>query len=378
VAASLSIGATTVVDCLQRAYAAGVAWPLPEDVTDENLEARLYPAATAITAMSARRPQPDWRAIHRELRRPGVTLQLLWEEHRAAHPDGYGYSRARGRAAESISTCPNSAANPSMMKAGRALSRGWRGAPWAPTQLLPRGRSPSPARLQPSASGLASGLVWLSPGKAVEPANRAFPAFALPAYRSRHPTPQKSRQELSRDGMLTRNIRTDGFVDPCTPIRSANPPSGPRGVHEIKHDGYRLIVRRDGIAVRLFTRNGYDWTARYPTIAAAALKLLAKSFTLDGEAVVCGPDGVAVFDALHRHGKVREAIPQAFDLLELNGEDFRPVAGLYQGEESGQPVHGAGSRRAVVIQSWMERIAGKCACPAALHKRGSTCGLQNQ
>src|SRR6185312_11954375 len=40
-----------------------------------------------------RRPQPDWTAVHRELRRPGVTLQLLWEEHRAAHPDGYGYSR---------------------------------------------------------------------------------------------------------------------------------------------------------------------------------------------------------------------------------------------------------------------------------------------
>jgi transposase len=93
VAASLSIGATTVVDCLQRACAAGIAWPLPEDITDESLEARLYPAATATTAMSARRPQPDWRAIHRELRRPGVTLQLLWEEHRAAHPDGYGYSR---------------------------------------------------------------------------------------------------------------------------------------------------------------------------------------------------------------------------------------------------------------------------------------------
>jgi ATP-dependent DNA ligase len=53
---------------------------------------------------------------------------------------------------------------------------------------------------------------------------------------------------------------------------------------------------------------------------------LAKSFTLDGEAVVCGADGVAVFDALHRRGKVREAILQAFDLLELNGQDFRPLS----------------------------------------------------
>ena len=92
VAASLSIGGTTVIDCLQRARAAGVDWPLPEDITDEMLEARLYPAATAIAAMSARRPQPDWPIIHRELKRPGVTLQLLWEEHRAAHPDGYRYS----------------------------------------------------------------------------------------------------------------------------------------------------------------------------------------------------------------------------------------------------------------------------------------------
>jgi transposase len=93
VAASLSIGATTVIDCLQRARAVGVAWPLPEDISDEILEAQLYPAAKALATMSTRRPKPDWATVHRELRRPGVTLQLLWEEHRAAHPDGYGYSR---------------------------------------------------------------------------------------------------------------------------------------------------------------------------------------------------------------------------------------------------------------------------------------------
>src|SRR5271154_5689985 len=126
--------------------------------------------------------------------------------------------------------------------------------------------------------------------------------------------------------MLTRRIRSDGFVDPCIPARAPKPPAGPGWVHEIKHDGYRLIVRRDGLTVRLFTRNGYDWTERYPAIAAAASKLLVKSFTLDGEAVVCGADGVAVFDALHRRGRVGEAILQAFDLLELNGQDFRPLS----------------------------------------------------
>jgi bifunctional non-homologous end joining protein LigD len=96
-------------------------------------------------------------------------------------------------------------------------------------------------------------------------------------------------------------------------------------VHEVKHDGYRLIVRRDGETVRLFTRRGYDWTGRYPAIASAAAKISAQSFTLDGEAVVCGEDGVAIFDALRRHGTVREAILQAFDLLELDGEDLRPL-----------------------------------------------------
>jgi hypothetical protein len=56
---------------------------------------------------------------------------------------------------------------------------------------------------------------------------------------------------------------------------------------------------------------------------AIRLKIRAQSFTLNGEAVVCGKDGVAIFDTLHRHGTVRAAILKAFDLLELNGEDFR-------------------------------------------------------
>src|ERR1700689_3940998 len=86
-------------------------------------------------------------------------------------------------------------------------------------------------------------------------------------------------------------VRADGFVDPCIPTLAAKPPAGPGWAHEIKHDGYRLIVRRDGETVRLFTRRGRDWTDRYPAIASAAVKLRAKSFTLDGEAVVARGDG---------------------------------------------------------------------------------------
>src|SRR5262249_45300559 len=99
-----------------------------------------------------------------------------------------------------------------------------------------------------------------------------------------------------------------GFVEPCIPTLAAQPPSGADWVHEIKHDGYRLIVHRDGDDVRLFTRRGHDWTDRYPAIASAAAKLRAKSFTIDGEAAVVGTDGIAVFDALHRRRKATDAM----------------------------------------------------------------------
>lgn len=91
IGASLGIGGTTVVDYLARARRAGVTWPLPDDMTDEALEATLFPPP--VNVAKDKRPLPHWPTLHRELKRPGVTLQLLWEEHRAQHADSYGYSR---------------------------------------------------------------------------------------------------------------------------------------------------------------------------------------------------------------------------------------------------------------------------------------------
>jgi bifunctional non-homologous end joining protein LigD len=82
-------------------------------------------------------------------------------------------------------------------------------------------------------------------------------------------------------------VRPTGLVEPCIPTRAYRVPSGPGRVHEIKHDGYRLQVRRDGDRVRLFTRRGFDWSKRYPAIARTAAALCCTSFTIDGEAVVC-------------------------------------------------------------------------------------------
>ena len=93
-----------------------------------------------------------------------------------------------------------------------------------------------------------------------------------------------------------------GFVIPAQPVLAAKPPSGADWVHEIKHDGYRLIVRRDGSTVRLYSRNATDLTVRLAAIAAAAERIKAKSFTIDGEAVVLGPDGLSRFEDLRRRG----------------------------------------------------------------------------
>jgi bifunctional non-homologous end joining protein LigD len=117
--------------------------------------------------------------------------------------------------------------------------------------------------------------------------------------------------------------RAAGFVEPCIPTRVDKPPAGSEWVHEIKHDGYRLQVRRDGDRVRLFTRRGFDWTDRYPRIVEAATALRAKSFLIDGEVVVCGNDGVPSFKRLRAKRRSADAFMWAFDLIEHNGADLR-------------------------------------------------------
>jgi ATP-dependent DNA ligase len=80
-----------------------------------------------------------------------------------------------------------------------------------------------------------------------------------------------------------------GFIEPCIPTLAAKPPSGPDWVHEIKHDGYQLIVRRDGKVVQLFTRRGYNWTDRYPAIAAVASACSRRHRADDREAEIQSP-----------------------------------------------------------------------------------------
>jgi transposase len=90
IAQSCKIARSSVGECLARAAAAGITWPVPPELDDGTLEARLYRRPGRLPGQ---RPLPDWATIHQELKRPGVTLQLLWQEYKAGDPAGLQYSQ---------------------------------------------------------------------------------------------------------------------------------------------------------------------------------------------------------------------------------------------------------------------------------------------
>jgi bifunctional non-homologous end joining protein LigD len=106
---------------------------------------------------------------------------------------------------------------------------------------------------------------------------------------------QPARRALRLDGS-DRRLKNPclcvslGSYSLCLPSPAGHPPSGPAWIHEIKLDGFRMMVRRDPAGVRLLTRNGHDWSGRFPLIAEAAGMLRARSFLIDGEAMACDGD----------------------------------------------------------------------------------------
>ena len=124
-----------------------------------------------------------------------------------------------------------------------------------------------------------------------------------------------SLRERTRPGL--------GIIEPCLPSPAKAPPSGPGWLHEIKHDGFRILARRGPAGVRLITRNGNDFTSRFPFIEMAVKSLPVRSCLIDGEAIVCDKDSLAVFELIRGHRTVAGAVHCAFDLLEVNGQDIR-------------------------------------------------------
>ena len=114
----------------------------------------------------------------------------------------------------------------------------------------------------------------------------------------------------------------EGIPRPCIPTIETAVPTGEGWFHEIKHDGFRLMVRKEGAAVSIITRGGYDFTQRYPLIVASA-KALTGSFIIDGEGVVCRPDGVADFALMQSRQHDTACFLYAFDLVALGSKDLR-------------------------------------------------------
>jgi bifunctional non-homologous end joining protein LigD len=113
------------------------------------------------------------------------------------------------------------------------------------------------------------------------------------------------------------------FIEPCLPRPANSPPTGPKWIHEIKHDGFRIMAQRADGRVRLLTRKGTNFSNRFPQIVAAVTVLPVRSCLLDGEAVVCDENGLAVFDLIRGYRHDTAAVLCAFDLLEVDGKDLR-------------------------------------------------------
>jgi ATP-dependent DNA ligase len=151
---------------------------------------------------------------------------------------------------------------------------------------------------------------------------------------------------LSATPLLSARTRRSpsGFIEPCLPSPADKPPSGANWIHEIKHDGYRMMARRDPVGIRLITRNGHDWTNRFPLIVEAVNHLNVRSCLIDGEAVCCDERGLAIFQVLRRRQNEASAFLFAFDLLELDRTDLRrePIEVIQHPTQ--EPARGAPER----------------------------------
>jgi bifunctional non-homologous end joining protein LigD len=109
-----------------------------------------------------------------------------------------------------------------------------------------------------------------------------------------------------------------GFIAPCLPTKTDKLPSGGQW-----HDGFRVIARKNGAQVRVYSRPGNDLTRRFPLIVEILARLRSRSCIIDGEAVACDDNGIASFDLIRHHRANESIFLYAFDLIELNGDDLR-------------------------------------------------------
>jgi bifunctional non-homologous end joining protein LigD len=121
-------------------------------------------------------------------------------------------------------------------------------------------------------------------------------------------------------------LRRSAFIVPCSPVQRGRPPVGNDWLHEVKFDGWRIQLHKNGRGAVIYTRNGNDFTRRFPALAAAVASLPVRSAIIDGELVANNDRGLPDFRALHFHDvHDDELCVWAFDLLQVNGVDLRPA-----------------------------------------------------
>jgi bifunctional non-homologous end joining protein LigD len=131
---------------------------------------------------------------------------------------------------------------------------------------------------------------------------------------------------LMRSPLVRKRRQPPGFIRPCKPVLSLKVPIGQQWIHELKHDGFRIVAHKNGDAVRLWSRNGRDWSDEFVAITAAVMALPVTRIVLDGEAVAHCPKGLPDFHALLRRSGCAIACFYAFDLLQVGDEDLRGLA----------------------------------------------------
>ena len=155
------------------------------------------------------------------------------------------------------------------------------------------------------------------------------------------------------------------FIEPQLASPVDEPPAGKHWVHEIKHDGYRSQVVIERGQVRVFSRNGHDWSDRYPSIVRAAASLRCKSAIIDGEAIVQNGNGASDFEALSSamRRQPHSIILYAFDLLHLDGTDLRQQTLLERRANLKQLV-GADDQSRIQFSDEFDGDGAPCSTPA--------------
>src|SRR5215207_9503971 len=135
--------------------------------------------------------------------------------------------------------------------------------------------------------------------------------------------------------MLPSTSKVPAFIAPQLPMLSAEPPAGAGWIEEIKHDGFRTLLRIDRGQVQAFTRSGLDWSDKYQRVIEACRKLRCRSALIDGEIIVQDAKGVSDFAALRAsiEREPHRLVMFAFDLLFVDGTDVRRLPLVERREE---------------------------------------------